>query len=131
MPRLDNMPYTTQYLSVSPYSDVTYIAFLVVLTLIFWYFGFYLKRDKRKKVDWLQAFSQLFDNGSLANTFLSRFAIIFFVSVDMVLAPIGWLPYLYAPIELIGYAVVILLKDVVREILIHREGVPRPKRSIR
>ena len=96
---------------------------------MFWYVDFYRKRDRRKRLDWLVAVSKLFDYGSSTNTFLSRLAIIFFVSVDMIFAPIGWLPNLYAPIELMGYAVVILIKDVIREIVELREGTPKPTKN--
>ena len=111
--------------------DFLYIIILTISAFTFWYVDFYRNRDRRKRIDWLVAISKLFDYGSLTNTFLSRFAIIFFVSVDMIFAPIGWLPNLYAPIELMGYAVVILIKDVIREIVELREGTPKPTKNSR
>ena len=111
--------------------DFLYIIILILSAFTFWYVDFYRNRDRRKRIDWLVAVSKLFDYGSSTNTFLSRFAIIFFVSVDMIFAPIGWLPNLYAPIELMGYAVVILIKDVIREIVELREGTPKPTKNSR
>ena len=111
--------------------DFLYIIILILSAFTFWYVDFYRNRDRRKRIDWLVAVSKLFDYGSSTNTFLSRFAIIFFVSVDMIFAPMGWLPNLYAPIELMGYAVVILIKDVIREIVELREGTPKPTKNSR
>ncbi len=114
---------------VSPYIDVSYIVILIFFSLIIWYKGVYKKRDRRRKFDWLQGLDDLIKNGGLVNTYLSRFAIIFFVIVDMILAPLGWTAYIYAPIELIGYAVIILVKDIVREIINSRKKTPKEVRD--
>ena len=97
--------------------------------MIIWYKRVYKKRDRRRRFDWLQGLDDLIKNGGLVNTYLSRFAIIFFVIVDMILAPLGWTAYIYAPIEIMGYAIIILVKDIVREIINSRKKTPKEVRE--